>query len=154
MHPVQERLRLRPIPRQAVIGAIGVILATVALFGGGAGAVQEAQQPRFAERVDVSRVIVDVRVVDNRGGPIVDLVVEDFAVKIDGKAARVESARWVGSSKPRAVAEERAASPAPTSDELSSPGRLMVFVFQKNWEGFRILASWRCCVRQDTSWTR
>ena len=141
MHSVQERLRVRSVPRQAVIGAIGVILAAVALCGGRAAGItdiQDAQQPRFAERVDVSRVIVDVRVVDNRGGPIVDLVVEDFAVKIDGKAARVESARWVGGSEPRAVAEERAASAAPTSDDLSSPGRLMVFVFQKNWEGFRI----------------
>jgi VWFA-related protein len=138
MHSVQKRLRVRSIPRQALGGAIGVILAAVALCGGRGAGIQEAQQPRFAERVDVSRVIVDVRVTDNRGGPIVDLVVEDFAVKIDGKAARVESARWVGGSEPRTVGEERGASAAPMSDDLSSPGRLIVFVFQKNWEGFRI----------------
>lgn len=137
MHSVQERLRVRSIPRQAVIGAIGVILAAVALCGGGAGASQEAQQPRFAERVDVSRVIVDVRVIDNRGGPIVDLVADDFAVKIDGKSARVESARWVGGNEPQAVAKARVERPALPPDP-SSPGRLIVFLIQKNFEGNRI----------------
>jgi VWFA-related protein len=138
MHPVQERLRLRPIPRQAVIGAIGVILATVALCGGGAGAVQEAQQPRFAERVDVSRVIVDVRVIDDRGGPIVDLTADDFAVKIDGKLARVESARWVGGNESQAAAKARVLNPKSASPDTTSPGRLIVFLIQKDFEGMRI----------------
>jgi VWFA-related protein len=138
MHPVQERLRVRSIPRQAVIGAVGVVLAALALCGTRAAGLQEAQQPRFAERVDVSRVIVDVRVVDNRGGPIVDLVVEDFAVRIDGKAARVESARWVGGSEPQAVAKARVASPASIPPDPPSPGRLILFLIQKDFEGKRI----------------
>jgi len=141
MHPLQERLRVRSIPRQAVIGAIGVILATVALCGTRAAAIadiQDAQQPRFTERVDVSRVIVDVRVIDNGGAPIVDLSVEDFAVKIEGKAARVESARWIGGSEPQAVAKARVASPASMPPDPSSPGRLIVFLIQKDFEGKRI----------------
>ena len=141
MHSVQERLRVRSIPRQAVIVAVGVMVAALALCGAraaGIADIQDAQQPRFAERVDVSRVIVDVRVIDNRGGPIVDLVADDFAVKIDGKSARVESARWVGGNEPQAVAKARVASPASMPPDPSSPGRLIVFLIQKSFEGKRI----------------
>jgi VWFA-related protein len=114
------------------------LAAAVCLMEAGAHASQEAQQPRYVERVDVSRVIVDVRVIDNQGGPILDLVADDFTVKIDGKAARVESARWVGGSEPQAIAKERALRPKSVPPDPSSPGRLIVFLVQKSLEGHRI----------------
>jgi VWFA-related protein len=120
-----------------VIGAIGVILAAVALCG--AARHQETpQQPRYVERVEVSRVIVDVRVLDNRNNPIVELALEDFAVKIDGKTARIESARWVGEHEPKTVAGERIHDTPALPVDSTSPGRLIVFLIQKSMEGHRI----------------
>ena len=61
-----------------------VLLATTALA---------AQQPQHVERVDVARVLIDARVVDDGGRPVIGLEPADFEVKIDGKHVRVESAQ-------------------------------------------------------------
>ena len=53
-----------------------------------------AQRP-FVERVDVSRVLIDARVLDDRGHAVLDLGPEDFTVDIDGDAVRVESVEWI-----------------------------------------------------------
>ena len=53
-----------------------------------------AQQPRFKERVDVARLMIDVRVVDSGGNAVVGLRAAEFAVRIDGRPAHVESALW------------------------------------------------------------
>jgi VWFA-related protein len=113
----------------------GAVLAAVALSGAVAAGVQEAQQPRFAERVDVSRVVVDVRVFDSRRRPIMDLTASDFRVTIDGKPAAVESAQWVGG----AISGDTPLAARPTeADSPAAPGRLIVFLFQKSMEGSRI----------------
>jgi VWFA-related protein len=141
MYTVRERLRVRSIPRQAVTIAVALTLAALALAlcGPRAAGVQETpQQPRYVERVEVSRVIVDVRVLDNRNNPIVDLSLEDFAVRIDGKTARVESARWVGEHEPRTVPGERAIDTPALPVDSTSPGRLIIFLIQKSMEGHRI----------------
>src|SRR3954462_1244373 len=58
--------------------------------------VTQTQEPKpFTDRVDVERVLLDVRVTDGRGQPLEDLAKADFVVRIDGKPARVESATWV-----------------------------------------------------------
>jgi VWFA-related protein len=116
---------------EALLAAIGLIAAPI-------GVAQDPQQPRFTERVDVSRVVVDVRVLDGRNRAIDDLVADDFAVKIDGKPARIESARWVSGGELPAVADARVASVSPMPDDHSPPGRLIVFVFQKSFEGHRM----------------
>ena len=139
MHVNQERLHGRSVPRHAVIGAVGVMLAGLALCAGRMAGTQEPpQQPRYVERVEVSRVVVDVRVLDNRNNPIVDLSLEDFVVKIDGKAAKIESARWVGEREPRTVAGERIHDTPALPVDSTSPGRLIVFLIQKSMEGHRI----------------
>lgn len=103
-------------------------------------AISLAQNPpRYTERVDVARVLVDARVIDGRGQPLEGLTAEHFQVKIDGEPARVESVQWVAG----ALAESE-----PVDDPLdsflknSSPpaieGRLVVFLFQKSLEGSRI----------------
>jgi VWFA-related protein len=95
------------------------------------------QQPRYVERVEVARVIVDVRVFDDDGNPIVDLAAADFKVKIDGRSARVDSALWVGDTA--SYPTTRYLDGVPLLDAPVSPGRLIVFLFQKNMEASRIV---------------
>lgn len=56
--------------------------------------------PQFAERVEVARVLMDLRIVDDRGGPLVGLGKEDIRVSVDGKPAAVDSLRWISSDTP------------------------------------------------------
>ena len=58
------------------------------------------QSGRYVERVEVSRVVIDVRVVDASGQPIRDLDADRFTVEIDGKPARVESVQWITGDVP------------------------------------------------------
>ena len=103
-----------------------------------AGAIAFAQQqpPRFAERVNVDRILIDARVVDDGGEPVSDLEVEDFRVKLGGKAATVDSVQWVAGASDEAPAGYTAAG-ARTAFQASS-GRLIVFVFQKSLERGRL----------------
>ena len=57
-------------------------------------AVAAAQAP-FVERVDVSRVLIDARVLDDHGKAVPALGPEDFIVNIDGNRVRVESVEWI-----------------------------------------------------------
>jgi VWFA-related protein len=68
--------------------------------------------------VQVERVEVDVRVVDREGQPLAHLTAADFAVEIDGRPARVESATF--------QADEIIHRPASTTQE--APGRTLVFL--------------------------
>ncbi len=110
-----------------------------------AAAVSAAQQKpeRYVERVDVARVLIDVRALDDRGAPIRNLQADDFAVEIGGKAARLESVEWVAG----APAEEPPLESA--SLDIASEhgrGRLIVFVFQKSLERGRILGFMRMLI--------
>src|SRR4051794_12510864 len=53
------------------------------------------------ERVEVSRVLLDVRVVDSSGKSIVRMTAGDFAVTIDGTPAPVDTVEWVSSDTRR-----------------------------------------------------
>lgn len=113
-----------------LVCAIGVVCP--------AGVVARAlQQQTFVERVDVARILIDTRVVDNFGRPVLGLDASNFEVEIDGKAARVESAEWVGGasgpSLPLASTElSGVVSPVPR-------GRLIVFLVQKSLEPSRAM---------------
>ena len=104
-----------------------------------AAALTAQQVPRFGERVEVARVIVDVRVIDDRGDPIRGLSPEDFKVRIDGRLCRVETATWVGGSDsadpPPALGSPAALPPV----HAENAARLIVFVFQKDLERSRIV---------------
>ena len=93
---------------------------------------------RFTEKVDVARVLIDVRALDARGRPLTDLAASNFEVRIDGKPARVESAVWVTG----ALSALDAAPLAPI-DQSSPPvaGRLIVLLFQRNLDRSRITGS-------------
>jgi VWFA-related protein len=101
---------------RAALGSTGVIAAALGF----------AQEPRFRERVEVDRVLLDVRVVDAAGRAVRGLGPEDFRVEVDGRRVAVESAQWVSGQPlgPDEVAD-LGLPPAP-------PGRLIVFFFQKD----------------------
>lgn len=74
------------------------------------------------ERVDVPRVLLDVRVIADSGEPVTDLTAADFAVRLGGRAVAVESAEWVPDApRPHAVpGAEGAAPPRGASAEAPS----------------------------------
>ena len=113
---------------------LGLLVAVLAILG-----LAPQQQPRLVERVEVSRVLVDARVVDGPGNPILGLGRDDFYVKIDGKTARVESVQWIAGDSNEtnggvldSTSIRGAVSPPPD-------GRLIVLLFQKSLEKPRIV---------------
>ena len=93
--------------------------------------------------MDVVRILLDARVLDDRGNPLPDLTAGDFKVTIDGKAARVESATWVGARDADLAAGRLEATPLPAAQAPIGPGRLIVFLFQKDLEPSRIIGLMR-----------
>ena len=94
------------------------------------------QPPRFAERVEVARILLDARVLDRAGLPVLGLSADDFTVDIGGNLAPVESVSWV--SGHAGTAEDAITHSA---DSWSGPlpqGRLVVFFIQKDMERGRI----------------
>ncbi len=151
------------------------VLAVLWCLAGNDGA---AQPPPVVERVDVARVIIDVRVVDDDGRPIRGLAPDDFQVRIDDTPVRVESALWVGpdaedvedrelSAAPVAstttevrteapVPADRNPSAAPVAStaiaghlEPESRGQLIVFVVQKSLVHSRALGLLRLLMFSD-----
>ena len=109
-------------------------LTTVSLL---AGAVVAAQQPRRALRVDVTRVLVDARVVDDDGQPVFGLEPADFEVTIGGERVRVESVQWTGAEPPGRDSIPSTALAGVLAPEVR--GRLIVVVVQKSLEPVRAI---------------
>jgi VWFA-related protein len=107
-----------------VSALLGVVIA--------AAAGAEAQDVRFKERVEVHRVVVDARVLDNLGRPMTGLQPSDFRLKVDGRVVPVESVQWIPAS---AGGETTPPFPA---DSPNPAGRLVVFFFQKDMESSRL----------------
>jgi VWFA-related protein len=109
--------------------SVGVLIALASLLP--QPGLRAEQQQRFAERVEVARILIDARVVDDEGRPIRGLAPSDFAVTIDDRSARVESIEWWGNGGPSAskLALTVAASGSPLRSPVS--GRLIVFLVQK-----------------------
>jgi VWFA-related protein len=91
--------------------------------------------PRFTDRVDVARILIDVRAIDPRGRPLLGLEPADFEVRIDGNVARVESIQHI-TGEP--VANAAAALTPRAQRQPAVDGRLVVFLFQKSLHGSRI----------------
>ena len=109
--------------------------------------VHAQQKPAgpYSERVDVERVLVDVRVLDDRGRAVPGLVADDFSVKIGGKPVAIESSMWVGGAR----AERGIAAPPPRNEPATDydvPGRLIVFLFQKDLEPSRLTGLMRMLI--------
>ena len=113
------------------------LLASVALMAASTTAAPQPPDIRFRDRVDVESVVVDARVVDGAGRPILGLSPSDFRLKVDGRVVPVQSVTWVDESAPpdpeTTVAAARAGAPLPPR------GRLIVFFFQKDLESSRVM---------------
>ena len=112
-------------------------LAALMTFSLLAGAVVAAQQPRLAERVDVVRVLVDARVVDDDGQPVLGLEPADFEVKIGGERVRVEFVQWIGAEAPGSDPIPSTALAGVLEPEVR--GRLIVVLVQKSLEPVRAI---------------
>ncbi len=106
--------------------------------------IRAQQPPRFGERVDVARIIVDARVLDDGGNPVPGLTADDFKVKIDRKIVRVETATWVGGGD---LAAAPVSIPLGEAGAAVTPGRLIVFLFQKDLEPSRIVGLMRMLLK-------
>ncbi len=96
-----------------------------------AAAQQPAQHPPpVVERVEVSRIIVDARVIDDFGAPVLGLSASNFLVTIGGKPASVQLVMWTGDSPPPTSAQLPA--PRIVPDAAAEPGQLVVLLFQKS----------------------
>ena len=94
----------------------GSLLATLLL----------AAAPAVQEQVEVSRVLLDARVVGRGGDPMLDLRPDDFVVRVDGIPARVEAVDWVGDG-----------SEGGGTGAVSSAPQLLVLFFQRQVEESR-----------------
>ncbi len=116
--------------RRKALSRLAAAVAFVLLAGPRARGLP--QDAHFREEVEVSRILMDVRVVDGRGDPIRDLEAADFKVDVDGREARVDGARWVSGAAAYSegldpeAARIAGVQPAPS-------GRRLVFLFQKDF---------------------
>ncbi len=107
--------------------ALGLLLAA-------ASAGQEQEPPHVLPRVETSRVVLEARVTDAHGRPMPALGPVDFRLEVDGRTTPLESAVWVAESPnvPRPL-------PSPgTPAAAASPGRLVVLLFEKDFEDSRL----------------
>ena len=114
--------------------AVSILFALLGMTG------DATQAPRRSELVDVARVVIDARAVDDSGDPLLGLTPDDFAVRIDGELVRVESAQWIGGDTPR---DAVGVQPPPSVTlggvlELTARGRWIVFVVQKSMRRHRL----------------
>ena len=135
---------LSPIFNGVSLGSL-VAAVAVAILVASPG-IRAQQPPRFGERVDVARIIIDARVLDDRGNPVPGLTADDFKVKINGKIVRVETATWVGGRDNDLVAAP-VSTPLGEAGAAVTPGRLIVFLFQKDLEPSRIVGLMRMLLK-------
>ena len=93
-HRLMAREPRTPWPVRGIGGRRGWLAAAM-LFSAAVGHAAQ-QQPVVTERVDVSRVLIDVRVIGDEGELEAWLRPDDFEVRIGGKLVDVESALWLG----------------------------------------------------------
>jgi VWFA-related protein len=122
----------------ATTSLIALAAAVVAAIAAAASGQEPGTKP-YTERVDVHRVLLDVRVTDGLGQPLENLPASAFAVRIDGKRVPVESATWVtGALRTEGLATLPGAAPA-AAMAPALEGRLVVLLVQKDLEPSRIL---------------
>jgi len=88
---------------------------------------------QFEETITVSRVLVDVRVTDDRGKPLTGLTPQDFIVTIGGAPASVESATFIDETG--AWFDEALASTSDVAELAPEPrkGRLFIVFVQTDF---------------------
>ena len=94
-----------------------------------------ALAPQVHETITVERIIVDARVTDGRGEPILGLTAADFRVFVDGKPSKVESVEWIPETAAARELADIDKPPAQINHTLEGPppaGRLFVLFFQND----------------------
>src|SRR6478609_1956518 len=75
---------------------------------------QVPQLPPFTERVEVTSIVIDARVIDDFGASVLGLTAPDFLVTMGGKRAKVQSSFWTGAiGDPPTIGIAGAPVPAP-----------------------------------------
>ena len=113
---------------------LGLALVLVGVAASGAASPQEP--PHQLPGVETARVVLEARVTDSRGRPLLGLRPSDFRLDVDGQRTPVESAIWV-SEEGGDASPASPATPGPPAI-VRSPGRLIVLLFQKDFEGTRL----------------
>ena len=139
-HDVMARALTHRVDRRR--GCVTLALTLFAVAG-----LAAQQQPGLVERVDVSRVLIDVRVIGDEGEPVAGLEPDDFEVRIGGEPVAVESALWLGGDEP-------ARAPLASTDftAVLAPRdrrQLVVFFVQKSLEADRALGLLRLLKDSD-----
>jgi len=140
----------KPAGGSSLKGDSAAAAAIATLVAGPAIRAQEQAAPRFGERVDVARIIIDARVLDDRGNPIHGLTADDFNVSIDGQTARVETATWVDGRTSNLDLAPPESSAFRDNSAPTDPGRLIVFLFQKDYEPSRIFGLMQMLLKSRT----
>jgi VWFA-related protein len=99
-----------------------------------------AAPAQFKERIDVVRILLDIRVIDAKGNAIDGLTPADFEITIGGKRAEVESVEWIDESGGAAGSQPAEDDRGAESPPLHNPGRLIVIFVQTDFarEAFRV----------------
>lgn len=114
--------------------AIPTCLCLVLLSAVGLAAAQDESphESELREDVEVSRFLIDVRVIDPRTRePIPDLDPGDFVVRVDGEEVEVASADWYS-------ADAEPLDLPPGIESAERPGRTLVLMFQRHTDPSRI----------------
>ena len=103
------------------------------------------EPPHRLPGVETSRVVLEARVTDTRARSLPGLRPSDFRLEVDGRKVPVESAVWIeeggdGADRPspglsRGTEPSESALPGRAD---SSGARLLVLLFQKDFEGSRL----------------
>jgi VWFA-related protein len=125
---------MTPHSKIRTVALVAVVATIVTPVG-----AQQTPTP-FGTTVEVTRILTEVRVVDDAGHPITDLQPSDFRVKIGGKPAGVESVTWIPTTDEAAAMVPALTSQDTSSDELLTERnpRLIVVVFQTDINLYRI----------------
>ena len=94
-----------------------------------------AQEIRSGETITVERIIIDARVTDATGDPILGLTRNDLVVKVDGKVAKIQAMEWIpetaAAREIAGIVEDR---PLRSGDDEAVPqGRLLIFFVQTDF---------------------
>jgi len=122
--------------RSTIRAAVPLLVVVAASFSVSA---QQTPTP-FGTTVDVTRILTEVRVVDDAGFPITDLGPEDFRVKISGTRTEVEAVTWIPTTREAAalVATPQAGVTPPDPPVFAPNPRLIVVLFQTDINLYRI----------------
>lgn len=104
------------------------LLVVLALFA----STMAAQAPRTSEQITVERILIDARVTDLSGDPILGLAADDFVVRVDGKPAIVESVVWIPDTLAARVAAGLDEADVETEKETRR-GRLFIYFVQTDF---------------------